>query len=152
MNTTGTIASFRVGYQDASVLCREIFPPGFLEISRGELKLPRVGRYTFFPFPYEERQSLTHEELATLLTELDKREFWAKRRGPYMPSKQRTFDMPTPAISTPLSQAREQLMRISGERYGRLKVEVKKELEHERQQLINRLGTNPAAITDYEET
>ncbi len=152
LNTTGAIASFRVGYEDASSLSRELFPPGYLEIARSDVKFKRFGRYAYLPFPHEDREPLEHEERATLLTQLDRREFWVKRRGPYVPSKQRTFDMPDPVMSESLFKARAQLIKTSGERYGRLKEKVREELEHERQQLTLRLGSKPATITDYEES
>jgi hypothetical protein len=152
LNTTGAIASFRVGYEDASTLSRELFPPGYVEIAHSEVKFRHVGRYTVFPFPHQETETLLHEERAALLTQLDHREFWVKRRGPYVPSKQRTLDMPDPVMSEGLLKARGQLLEISGQRYGRLKQEVREELEHERQQLVKRLGSKPADITDYEET
>ncbi len=95
---------------------------------------------------------MLHEERAALLTQLDHREFWVKRRGPYVPSKQRTFDMPDPVMSEGLLKARAQLIKTSGERYGRLKGKVTQELENERQQIITRLGSKSAGITDYEET
>lgn len=131
LNTTGTIACFRVGYQDASVLSRELFPPGSLERVNWELDFMRLGRYPL-PYPHHVRYPLTREDLTTLLTQLEHREFCAKRRGPFLPVKLRTLDMPTPVKSEHLYRARAELMRISGQRYGRLKWQVHDGLQHER--------------------
>jgi|GEM_PF-982169 len=149
-NTTGTIASFRVGHDDAEWLSKELFPPGSVEVAPTDLKFKRIGRFSLFPFPQEESESLNHEERAALLTQLDNREFWVKRRGSYAPSMQRTFEMPV-LKSEALFKARVQLRDISGKRYGRLKEQVKAESEHERQQLISRFISKSGIITDYEE-
>lgn len=149
-NTTGTLASFRVGHDDAEWLSKELFPPGSIEVASSDLKFKRMGRYSIFPFPQEETESLNHEERAALLTQLDNREFWVKQRGSYAPSMQRTFDMPVPK-SEAMFKARAQLIEISGMRYGRLKEEVRAESEHERQQLFTRFVSKSGTITDYEE-
>ncbi len=131
LNTTGTIACFRVGYHDASFLSRELFPPRYLAATHWELKFIRLGRFPF-PLPQVYNAPLGHDDLATILTQLEPREFVARHRGPYPPIKQRTFDMPAPRMSESLYRARDELLKISGERYGRLKCEVREELKYER--------------------
>ena len=135
LNTTGTIVCFRVGFRDASFLSRELFPPRYLEATHWELKSVRFGRYPV-PFPVQYRDPLGHEDLATILTQLQPRQFVARHRGPYPPIKQHTFNMPAPRISEGLYRLREELARVSGERYGRLKWRVREELKHE-QPIVN---------------
>src|SRR5207253_475749 len=43
LNTAGTLACFRVGYQDASLLAREIFPPEFLRQPKQTMRFQRLG-------------------------------------------------------------------------------------------------------------
>jgi hypothetical protein len=133
LNTAGTLISFRVGYDDARVLAREIFPPGCLKTTEQKLAFRRVGGYPL-PLLREKTEPLAAEALATLLTELRPREFWSRRRGPHPPIKQRALYMPEPVLSEALFQARTRLVNTSGQRYGRLKSEVVKELKHEQVQ------------------
>jgi Type IV secretion-system coupling protein DNA-binding domain len=149
LNTTGTLASFRVGYQDASRLSHELFPPAFLEKWQRELRFLRVGRFPI-PYPHTEREPLSREELAMILTQLEQREFVARRRGPYPPRKQRTLEMPTPRLSDALWQAREQLVKNSGQLYGRLKSEARSEYDGQHGQWSPK-SSGITDITDYEE-
>ncbi len=131
LNTAGTVACFRLGYHDAALLAREIFPPGVLQRSRFELKFARAGRYRM-PYFREKKEELSHEALGAFLTQLRPREFWTKRRGAYEPVKQRTLDMPEPPLSPELFRLRKELVESSGQRYGRLKAQVREELKRER--------------------
>lgn len=144
LNTTGTLACFRVGYQDASLLAHELFPPKYLMHFWWELHFMRFGKFPM-PLPIPQSEPVARDELVTLLTQLDRREFVAKRRGPYPPVKLRTFDMPTPVMTEELWEARAQLMRISGERYGRLKCQVREEVRNDP------IDINPVDISYYEQ-
>lgn len=130
LNTTGTLACFRVGYQDASQLSHELFPPEELLRSWWDFQFLRIGKVPV-PLPLRQSEPVAREELVKWLTQLERREFVAKRRGPYPPIKQRTFEMRAPEMSDALLDARAELMRISGERYGRLKYEVRAEAHHD---------------------
>jgi hypothetical protein len=127
LNTAGTLICFRVGYGDSYHLVKEIFPaPDFLTETERETK---VGRIESFPFlVVEEKQKpLGWEGLAQLLTKLPLREFWCRKRGDFKPTKGRTFNMPDPQLSEDLKERREQLIDVSGQRYGRLKSKVIRE-------------------------
>lgn len=136
LNTAGTIACFRIGYDDARVLAREIFPPGHLKSTEHKLSLRRVGGYPL-PMLREETEPLAQEALAALLTELSQREFWTRRRGPFPPIKQRTLTIPVPTPTEELLAARQRLLAISGSKYGRLKSDVRRELKHGRAEKHN---------------
>lgn len=123
LNTTGTLVSFRVGYQDAQYLAHELFPPAYLTRREWDLRFLRVGRVPL-PLPLPHNEPLNQAELIATLTSLANREFVVRRRGPYPPLKQRTLDMPAPHISDELYFAREELIRRSAERYGRLKSDL----------------------------
>jgi hypothetical protein len=132
MNTVGTIACFRVGYHDAARLVKDIFPTSdFLFSSETEVKLKRFGQWPYLEFK-EHFDPLGWEGLAHQLSDLAPREFWVRRRGPYLPIKQRTRDLPDPVVTPELEEQLQRLLDISGARYGRLKAEVRRELAQER--------------------
>lgn len=133
LNTAGTLVCFRIGHQDASLLAREIFPPGHLKHTRQEIKSTNVGPF-HVPSFHEEQEALGQEALVTQLTQLKAREFWTKQRGPYPPLKQRTLFLPEPVLSDELLEARQLLVDYSGEKFGRVKAEVQKEFDDERTQ------------------
>jgi hypothetical protein len=143
LNTGGIIISFRVGYQDASVLAREIFPPGFLREMHQDLRFLRLGG---FPLAYiqERNEAVGHDLAAALLTQLKSREFWIKQRGPRLPVKQRSLEMPDPPHDKDSLDARKMLLDSSGSLYGRRKSEVRKEIAYER-------PTITYTTTDFEE-
>lgn len=142
LNTAGTLVCFRVGYQDASVLTREMFPPGYLKQERREIKTSEIGPFRVPAF-HEEREALSHDALVTQLTQLKAREFWTKQRGPYAPIKQRALYLPEPVMSEELLDIRQQLVDRSGEQFGRLKAEVRREFNDGR--------TEPRDDTTYYE-
>lgn len=127
LNTPGIVASFRLGYEDASILAREIFPPGYLQETRQELDLVRMAGQRI-PLFQERNEVLKHQALVNELTQLRSREFWTKQRGPHPPVKQRALFMPEPVLDKQLFEARRRLIEISGKRFGRLKAEVRKEM------------------------
>jgi hypothetical protein len=131
LNTAGSIVCFRIGYHDASDLCRELFLPGSLTTTRQEIEL---SHFNGFPLPYvrERTEPLDRDALASLLTQLRPREFWMKQRGPHPPTKQRALDVPDPRLSKDLYASRNQLVNLSGKRYGKLKSEVRKEVNARR--------------------
>lgn len=142
LNTAGTLVCFRVGYQDASALAREMFPPGYLKQERHEIKTREIGPFRVPAF-HVEREALSHDALVTQLTQLKAREFWTKQRGPYAPVKQRALYLPEPVLSEELLDIRQQLVDRSGEQFGRLKAEVRRE--------FNNGTTEPRDDTTYYE-
>jgi hypothetical protein len=126
LNTAGTLVCFRVGHHDASRLAYEIFPaPDFLTTL--ETKTSFTGNWP--PVTVDRREKpLGWAGLAQTLAGLPQRTFWTRKRGSYAPTKLRTLDMPDPVI-TPEVQARVwSLVEVSGQRFGRPKEEVRREL------------------------
>ncbi len=124
LNTAGTVVSFRVGYQDASRLAKEIFPtPDYIQTYRPELKVRQSYRA---PFPYIriKSESTGWGSLSLELSQLRHRQFWFRRRGNRTPIKQTTFYMPDPKITKDLKKQINLLRDFSGERYAKLKSEV----------------------------
>ena len=99
LNTAGTIISFRVGYNDARTLVQEVFPRPDFPLARSLEK----GSW---------------EKLALELANLQPREFWVRRRGPFAPVKQRTLDIADPPMTPDLTAAVQRLLEISGRLYG----------------------------------
>jgi hypothetical protein len=84
------------------------------------------------PYFQERTEPLDREALASLLTQLRPREFWMKQRGPYSPVKQRALDVPDPKLSRELFQARKDLVNASASHYGKLKSEIRKQVDARR--------------------
>jgi len=111
LNTSGTIACFRVGYHDATVLAKEIFPAPDYEYSINMRPLSGI------PVLHK----LGWEGLALKLANLGPREFWYRRRGAYRPLKQHSYSMPDPIYSRDLKDRIKTLRDTSGNKYARKK-------------------------------
>ncbi len=132
LNTAGTIISFRVGYNDATRLAKEIFPsPDYLSSSKMKLQL---GRFGMMPFPSvrSHQDSLEWNGLALLLSRLEPRQFWARHRGLKTPSKQRTFPMPDPVLTFQLASYLQAMLACSGMRYGHMKEDLQRQYDGKR--------------------
>jgi hypothetical protein len=129
LNTAGTLVSFRVGYQDAYRLAKEIFPaPDFLSDANLKFKLSQFGKVPFLTFE-ELQKPYGWDGLAQVLTKLPHRGFWARRRGTHIPTRHRTFDMPTPRLTSQIRENIREMQDMSGQRFGRLKAEVQSEVD-----------------------
>lgn len=111
LNTSGTIACFRIGYHDATVLAKEIFPAPDFEYQINMRPLSGI------PF----LQKLGWEGLALKLANLQPREFWYRRRGAYNPLKQHSYSMPDPVYTRDLKERIKTLRDTSGSNYARRK-------------------------------
>ncbi|MCB0099994.1 MAG: hypothetical protein KDE46_29885, partial [Caldilineaceae bacterium] len=100
LNTSGTIISFRVGYKDARSIVSEMFPSPDFPLYRGDV------------------QRGSWEKLALELANLSPRHFWARRRGPYAPTKKNTLDVPELIITPQIEAATRRLMQCSAQRYA----------------------------------
>ena len=127
LNTSGTIICFRVGYQDASRLAKEIFPaPDFSSTPQDSLKIKRLGPYPYLAIEAD-AEAPGWDGLAQTLTRLPFREFWSKQRGHGAPAHHRTFDVPDPVFTKELKDRVSRLLDSSGRRYGRLKLDAQRE-------------------------
>lgn len=125
LSTAGTIVCFRVGYHDAYLLAKEVFPsPAFLGSST--LRLRRFLRWPLVTLA-EHHQSLGWDGLAHQLANLPLREFWMRRRGPHAPELMRTLKLPEPVMTPELLEQIQHLRDLSGARYGRRKQAVARE-------------------------
>ena len=111
LNTSGTIACFRIGYHDATVLVKEIFPSPDYEYQINMRPLSGI------PF----LQKLGWEGLSLKLANLQPREFWYRRRGAYNPLKQHSYTMPDPIYTRDRKEAIKALRDISGSNFARRK-------------------------------
>jgi hypothetical protein len=137
LNTAGTLICFRVGYHDARQLVYDIFPsPDFLAVSERGFKFNRVGGLPFLAVD-ERQKSLRWEGLAQVLTKLPPRQFWSRRRGTYTPIKRRTLEMPDPIITPRIRSMRLKLLDISGQKFGKLKHDVQRELDKKRTHFVD---------------
>ncbi|MCB0110186.1 MAG: hypothetical protein KDE53_29905, partial [Caldilineaceae bacterium] len=79
--------------------------------------------YEMFPTPDFPRyqgdiDTGSWEQLALELANLPPRSFWVRRRGPFVPTKQRTLDMPDPVNNPQVQMALQRLIETSGRLYG----------------------------------
>lgn len=128
LNTAGTLVCFRVGYQDAYQLAKEIFPsPDFLTVSDARVKFNRPGLYSPLLSIIQRNKLIGWDGLAQLLTQLPLREFWCRQRGLIDPIKQRTLDIPDLVLTTEMKANKRELIDIVGQKFGRLKQDVRGE-------------------------
>ena len=144
LNTAGTIISFRVGYHDALELVKEMFPIP-LSTTHKELNLFFAGGW---PIPWFEtkKENVTIGEVAGLLTRLQPREFWVKRRGKLWPTRHRSLTVSDPPLTPEVQDSVARLVAISGNQYGAAKEDDSQPL-FEPQRLL--LG---APALEYEDT
>lgn len=127
INTSGTIACFRMGYHDARILAKEIFPgPDFMQHikTNGRMLNTRL-------FPSPRLEDIGWDGLALELANLESRQFWSRRRGPYDPIKQYSFNMADPIYTPELKQKMQELRDFSGQRFARKKSDLKFHKPHQ---------------------
>jgi hypothetical protein len=128
LNTAGTLVSFRIGYHDATQIVKEIFPgPDYIKNFKTNISLRNTNRVPL-PFMTSKDEPLGWDGLTLELANLMLREFWVRKRGPYNPVKQFSFYMPDPKITQGLNSRVQELRDESGKRYGKLKTQIRKNL------------------------
>jgi len=144
LNTTGTLCAFRVGYDDAFQLAKELFPtPDFITKTQRTFKLRRVSRLPLV-WLSEREQPVGWEGLAHELAGQPTRQFWMRRRELARPVRLRTLEVPD-MKRTQATLANVQALRdSSGERYGRLKSVLAREVA----QNYQRFTVNTAATSE----
>ena len=121
LNTSGTLISFRVGYEDATQLAKAVFPsPDFLTKTKAEFSLQKMMSYPYLSF-MEKKEGLGWDGLAQRIAGLPNREFWARNRNSFTPIRCRSFDMPNPIRTKDIEYKVQALIETSGSRYARLK-------------------------------
>lgn len=120
-NTAGTMISFRVGYQDAIRLSKDIFPSAdFLSSTKTHMTMSQNGLLPQFRLK-QQREDSNWMHLAQALTTLRQKEFWCRRRGQSYPTKHRTLFIPDPAPTKQRMTQVEELIDYAGRRFGKLK-------------------------------
>ena len=116
MNNAGLIVPFRTGHKDEVELSKEIFPTP-MSTSHKELNVFFAGGW---PVPWYEtkKENLSTAEIAGLLTQLQQREFWMKRRGVKWPTRHRALHVADPVVTPEVREAIDRLIAVSGSRYG----------------------------------
>lgn len=128
LNTTGTLCVFRVGHHDAVQLAKDIFPsPEFLAEAQHSIRMRHFWRLPLVTLR-ERLDAPGWDGLARQLSGLPFRQFWVRRRGAGAPVRMKTLDVPDPVYTPRLQAALLELRDGSGERYGRLKSEARREL------------------------
>ena len=130
LNTSGTILSFRVGYEDACRLAKVVFPSSdFKTVSKITLRLKHFASLPYLAL--KERESkLGWEGFAQMLSGLRPREFWSRKRGSAKPIKCRSLEMPDPRKTRELKYQINALRETSGQRYAKLKDHFQRDQAH----------------------
>ena len=125
LNTAGTLASFRIGYNDAGKLARHIFPsPDFLGSRKVTFNLNGSGLLPRLRIR-EESTDEGWEVCAQALAGLQKRCFWIRSRSNWTPARFKSLDMPDPPMSNEMRTRISDLVDTSGIRYARLKKDIR---------------------------
>lgn len=146
LNTAGTLACFRVGFHDAVQLAKEIFPsPDYIKPFKTSIKM-RHAYSIPLPFIAGKSEPLGWDGLALELANLQLRQFWARKRGPYRPTKQFSFNMPDPKMTNQLQKNVLALRAESGRRFG-----VPKQNLRSRVKNVRETHQPPTDIPDWSE-
>jgi len=142
LNTAGSIVSFRIGYQDGRHLAKEIFSNSDFQSSHfGSVRINPSRLWPSFTF---NNSNSNRDEFEQLLTKLQQREFWYKRRGLQPASKHKTIPMPIPLITYEVRENINALVDTAGRNFGRYKKDVQAEVSKGRytQQKDTIIGDN----------
>ena len=152
-NTVGNLICFRIGNEDAQELVKDIFLPDVdqvKDIRRRKLPTFINGVYTTeYDAVWRSLDEIWEMQLREL-TNLPDRQFWYKRRGPYLPVKQRTLSLPPIQFTPELHKAVAQLRKTSAERYGLSKPAALATIQARRQQPPIDEADDGVTISEYE--
>ncbi len=124
LNTSGSIVSFRVGYNDASKLSKHIFPsPDYLGYKRTTVDFSGSSLLPRFHLRRESKDE-GWEVCAQALAGLPMRNFWMRNRSNLKPKRFKSLDMPDPSMTPEIRSKISDLVETSGNRYARLKSEI----------------------------
>ena len=121
LNTSGTIACFRVGFEDALRLAKNVFPTKDFN-ARVNTKLEfRRQASILIPRITEKKEKGGWDQLAYLISNQNNREFWIRTRTSRVPLHLRSKYVENIHRSKQLDQNIRNLVDKSGRRYARLK-------------------------------
>ena len=121
LNTSGTIACFRVGFEDALRLAKNIFPTKDFNVRVNTRVEFRRQASILIPRITEEKERGGWDKLAYLISNQNNREFWVRTRTSRTPLHLRSKHVGTIHRSKQLDENIRNLVDMSGRRYARLK-------------------------------
>ena len=121
LNTSGAIACFRTGFDDALRLAKHVFPTrDFQAKSRTRIGVTTI-RSLLFPTMKEEKERQDWDQLAYRISGQKQREFWVRIRSQKEPQHLRSHDVPNVEITARRVRRMQELVDSSGRHYARLK-------------------------------
>ena len=121
LNTSGTIACFRVGYDDALRLAKHVFPSKDFDAKVKVSVDFRRQASILIPHITEKKERGGWDQLAYLISNQNNREFWVRTRTSKNPKHLRSKHVPTIHRTKELEKKIRNLVDMSGRRYARLK-------------------------------
>ncbi len=118
LNTSGTMISMRVGYEDAKVLAPIVFPrPDWLAQTNIDYRV--IGSSRIRLIQTEERVEANRwDNLAQALVNQENRSFWVRRKGLNNPRQLHTHDLPVLQMSTEVKERLAQMRETAGPLFG----------------------------------
>jgi hypothetical protein len=121
LNTSGILAAFRIGYDDALQLCKHVFPnKDFASPARFRINIHQFSSL-LIPAIEEEKRTGNWDQLAQLISNQKNREFWVHNRATRKPVHLRSHDVPHVPLTRLIHSHVRELVDNSGRRYARLK-------------------------------
>jgi type IV secretory pathway TraG/TraD family ATPase VirD4 len=121
LNTSGTIACFRTGFDDAIRLAKHVFPTkDFNAKTKTRVDLQQI-KSILIPRVTEIQEHHDWDNLAYLISNQNSREFWVRIRSAKQPAHLHSHDVPTISRTRQLEEKVRQLVDTSGRRYAKLK-------------------------------
>ncbi|MDO9546257.1 MAG: type IV secretion system DNA-binding domain-containing protein [Pelolinea sp.] len=121
LNTSGTIACFRTGFDDAIRLAKHVFPTkDFNAKVKTQIDLQQI-KSILIPRVREIHEQHDWDNLAYLISNQNSREFWVRIRSAKQPAHLHSHDVPTISRTRQLEEKVRQLVDTSGRRYAKLK-------------------------------
>jgi hypothetical protein len=121
LNTSGTLACFRVGYDDALRLAKHVFPSKDFNAKVNVSVDFRTQASILIPRITEKKERGGWDQLAYLISNQNNREFWVRTRTSKKPSHLRSRHVATIHRTKELVKKIRNLVDMSGRRYARLK-------------------------------
>jgi len=121
LNTAGTIACFRVGYDDSLRLAKNVFPTKDFN-ARVNVKIDfRRQASILIPHITEKKEKGGWDQLAYLISNQNNREFWVRTRTSKKVLHLRSQHVPTIHRTKKLEEGIRNMVGMSGRRYAKLK-------------------------------
>jgi len=121
LNTSGTLACFRTGFDDALRLAKHVFPTkDFQAKTKTSIDFKEI-RSVWIPNLKTEKEQGDWDRLAYRIANQKARQFWVRKRSEREPVHLRSKDVQTIPITPTVKRQIRLLIDSSGRRYARLK-------------------------------